>query len=217
MSASSPQPSAAHTDSSISGEVLVHALASYDVPFLAGEEGSRESDEERLTPATLMSALVTHPDPRLRLALIPLLVRHPRFSQEAERVADQLPAMVRAYFQCFYTAARLLQTIHQAELELYLGKQPPLPDLFGAALDLPEDSPEETLRVLGERQQQLLGRCEKPLGLPLGSGVAHRTAIAVGGVVVQGFFIPFSGSGTLTESCAGANPPGCYEAEMSSA
>lgn len=142
------------TSHPVPGEVLVGSLRAYDVPFLAGET----ADVEALEPAPLMAALITHPEARLRLALIPLLLRRPEFSTYATQVAGEMPESARIAFLCFYTAAHLLQVKYLPQLEAILGKQSALPDFFSAELAVPEgEDVTARLRALGERQKGLGG------------------------------------------------------------
>lgn len=152
MPTQSPSHRSSLAPAPVPGEVLVGSLRAYDVPFLAGEA----TDDQALAPAPLMSALISHPEARLRLALIPLLLRQPEFSAYAPQVADALREPTRITFQCFYTAAYLLQAKYLPRLEAILGDQQRLPDLFAAELGvLAQKDIEATLRALGKRQQVL--------------------------------------------------------------
>lgn len=135
--------------SSVTGEQLAGALNALGVRFLMGEASKCKALHKQ--PARLAAALAQSDEARLRLALIPLFLEHPEFSVYARAAADLLKPPARLTLQCYYTAAFCLQRIFSAP-----GK--PLPDLFSADLNLNfGDDPEENLRTLAKRHQELSG------------------------------------------------------------
>ena len=135
---------------------LVGALDALDVHFLTGGEVSPRVHS--LTPADLLAQLAAQSDARLRLAIIPLLLRRPELALAAQTAAEQLTGQPRWTLKLYYTAAVLLQRRHQNLLARLLGPQPQLVDLFGAELGISlAGDPQDSLRRLGERHTALTG------------------------------------------------------------
>lgn len=138
-------------------------LAALAVDFLQVDSELVGSTE--VNPTELIAALATNAEARLRVALIPLLLRHPEFTSIVRQVADQLPASAQLVLKCYYTAARLLQQKYRQRLHALFGDSPTLPDLFATELGLPAlTDPEHGLQQLAERHRQLSGRTINWLG-----------------------------------------------------
>lgn len=138
-------------------------LAALTVDFLQVDHELAESTE--VDPAALIAALATNGEARLRLALIPLLLRHPEFAAIVSQVAAQLLASAQLVLKCYYTAAQLLQQKYRQRLYALFGDSPTLPDLFTAELRLPGfTDPDHGLQQLAERHRQLSGRTINWLG-----------------------------------------------------
>lgn len=136
---------------------VVAQLAALNVDFLQVENELAES--RKVNPAELIAALATNAEARLRLALIPLLLRHPEFAATVRQVAAQLPASAQLVLRCYYTAAQLLQQKYRQRLLALFGATPTLPELFAAELGLPGfTDPDHELQRLAERHRQLSGR-----------------------------------------------------------
>lgn len=151
------------TQSNLSNAELAAELHALGVHFVRsdGLSGVRS----RLAPATLMAGLVTSDEARLRLALLPLLWRHPSFAHHAERARQQLSAAEQVVFTCSYTAAWLLQAKYQSRMAAVVDAWQWLPDLYSVELDIcPFDNPDEGLCTLAERQRELSGRAINWLG-----------------------------------------------------
>lgn len=113
----------------------------------------------------LMKALAMSDEARLRLALIPLLLRHSEFAADVLRVVAQLPPPAQVVLKCYYTAAQFLQQKYQQRLQALFGDRPLLPALFLTDLGLSTVAdPEHGLQVLAECQRQLSGRAINWLG-----------------------------------------------------
>jgi hypothetical protein len=115
-------------DKPVDPEALAATLAQLDVPFLRTQAATKPL---RLEPAGLVAALAQHPLPRVRVALIPLFLRHPEFAKHVEKLVSILSPPAEMTLCHFYTAAVYLQRLWQGQLELYLGVFPLLPDYFG--------------------------------------------------------------------------------------
>ena len=126
-------------------EALVAELRERGIRFLAPSDA--EPGPERLSDTQLLTALAQHPDPRLRLALIPWLLLHPEVHTAILDVIHQLPPAGRTELQALYMAAVYLQRLWRTRLSLYLGYFEELPDLFSRELGLP--SPEERYGKVG--------------------------------------------------------------------
>ena len=118
-----------------------------------------------MTPASLVIQLATSDEARLRLALIPLLLRHPEFVDDVRWVVSQVTPAAQLVIQCYYTAAHLLQQKYWVHLHALFGDFAPLPDLFTTALGLPTFSTsDQGLQMLAERHRILSGRAINWLG-----------------------------------------------------
>ena len=139
----------------ITDDLLVSELWARDVPFLMGRQ---TSPEPLLDPAILIQSLAQSEDARVRMALIPLFLRHPEFVSEAVRVDETLSSSDQLYLRFYYTATIFLQRKYWERLVNIFGEQTPLPDLFSEKLDFsPGADSDETLVRLGKRQQVLSG------------------------------------------------------------
>ncbi|MBI5946100.1 MAG: hypothetical protein HY864_17200 [Chloroflexi bacterium] len=126
---------------------LVSELWARDVRFILGSKPARPP---KLSPARLIAALAESQEARLQLSLIPLFLCHPEFSVHANSVEKTIDTASRLILKCFYSAAVWLE-------QKYLS-QNKLPDLFSKELGLfPTTNPEENLRALAKRQQELSG------------------------------------------------------------
>lgn len=140
----------------ITGDLLVSELWARDVPFLMGEQ---TSPAPLLDPATLIQSLAQSDEARVRMALIPLFLRHPEFSGEAEKADKVLLPSDQLYLRFYYTAAVLLQKKYWERLVKIFGKQAQLPDLFSETLGISLDAdPDVALAQLGKRHQVLSAR-----------------------------------------------------------
>lgn len=141
----------------MTGADLAQALAALDVPFIAG--ASRQQISASPQPAVFLASLAASNEARLRLALIPLLLRRPELARHATASLCLMAPAAQTCFKCYYTAAVRLQERHRLRLEKVLGRADLLPDLFSAELGVPErTNPDDALHVLAVRQRQLTGR-----------------------------------------------------------
>jgi hypothetical protein len=140
----------------LSANELVGALDARDVHFLTGGEYSNRAHD--ITPAQLLAELAMQNDARMRLAIIPLLLRRPELSSVAIDATQRVVGSARQTLKLYYTAAMLLQRLHHSRLIPLLGEQQALPDLFGAELGLSgAGNPKARLRELAERHAALTG------------------------------------------------------------
>lgn len=144
------------------GDELATELVALGIPFVTG---GNYATPAKLRPSALLVGLALSEEARLRLALIPLLLKRPDFSSFASTAAAILAQPVRINFQCYYTAAQLLQRKFLTRLQQLLGQQPALPDLFSAELALQSYKyVDEGLHALAQRQAQLSGEWINWLG-----------------------------------------------------
>jgi hypothetical protein len=106
---------------------VISALKAWGIQYFAPSEITPDP----IPPEDLLPLLAEHENPRLRLAIIPLLLLHPEWSELISTFST--PATLQKY----YTAAVCLQRMWSIRLGFYLGKQKLLPDLFSAKMDLP--------------------------------------------------------------------------------
>jgi hypothetical protein len=140
----------------LTADELVGALDLLDVHFLSGGRSTPRARE--VNPANLLAGLASQADARMRLAIIPLLLRHPEYGVMIRDALTQLPENAQNTLKLLYTAARLLQWKYHATLSELLGNQPILPDLFSGELRLSgEAGPQRQLVQLGERHAEMSG------------------------------------------------------------
>ena len=118
---------------------LVAQLRELGVCYLTPTD-ARVDETRRYTAPELIGRLASHPDPRLRHALIAVLIRHPELADEVRKLIDVLDPAARVELMAHYMAAVYLQRMWHTRLGFYLDVQL-LPDLFSSELGLP--SPEE--------------------------------------------------------------------------
>lgn len=131
-------------------EALVAALQDWGLHYLAPSDA--EPGPTAPSARELIARLAGHSHPRLRLALIPLLILHPELATEVRALSLPPPADQR--LKELYTAAACLQRMWSIRLRFYLGAQARLPDLFSADLGLPpadQDHGKPCLHALAER------------------------------------------------------------------
>jgi len=139
------------------GDDLVTALNALDVPFLVG--GTAGGQPFDITPSSLLARLATSPEARLRLAVIPLLLRHPEFAAHVDSALESMPEPVANGFKCYCAAAALLQRKYWKRLQTLGMFDTPLPPLFFTELAIPHSCyPNDGLKLLAERQALLSGQ-----------------------------------------------------------
>ena len=139
-----------------SADRLVTELNSLDVYFVTGGETGRSVSP--LSPVELLVGLVSQPEARLRLAVIPLLLVHPELAPAVPEALSRLTEREQLTLKLFYTAAVLLQQFHAERLQVLLGRYDLLPDLFVKELGLPTSGDYAVrLNQLGKRHQALSG------------------------------------------------------------
>jgi hypothetical protein len=116
-------------------ETLVAKLRGQGITYLA------PSDAVATAPipseGALLVALLEQPDARLRLALIPLFIRHTALAGCVRSLVDQIDHKLVIELQTYYMAAVYLQRFWKSRLSFYLDTTTLLPDLFSQQLGLP--------------------------------------------------------------------------------
>jgi hypothetical protein len=138
--------------------LLVEQLASLGVRTLRVREMT--ASYQAPDPTQLIRDLATHPEPRLREALIPLFLRHPEYASLVAPIVAALEPTDAERLRRLYTATVFLQRFWRTALGIYLGETPLLPDYFGALWGLPaadEYFGEAGLRALAALQKQETG------------------------------------------------------------
>lgn len=137
------------TSTTFTGEQLADALHTLGLNFIRGGESTQELLYKQ--PTRLIAALAQSDEARLRLSLIPLFLEHPEYASHVRPVAKKLRLPAKLTLQCYYTVAVWLS-------QKYSRNGPSLPDLFSRTLNLtPGEDPEENLRMLAKRHQELSG------------------------------------------------------------
>jgi len=137
------------------GDQLANALHELGVHFIMGGGGGDLSLHKH--PAKLIAALAQSDEARLRLSLIPLFFEHPEYASRVRAVAIKLEPSAQLTLQCYYTAAAWLAQKYNLKVSL--------PDHFSKVLKLiPNEDPDENLRALAKRHQELSGSRTNWLG-----------------------------------------------------
>lgn len=129
----------------VNEDQLVSELWAWDVRFILG---TAPNHPPMLSPVDLIVGLAESMEARLQLSLIPLFLHHPEFSQHAKIASEKLKPNLQLLLKCFYSAAVWLEQRHLLTNNL--------PDLFSKELGiLPSENPEENLKKLAKRHQDL--------------------------------------------------------------
>lgn len=143
--------------SEVTNDQLVSELWARDVPFLFGEQ---IPPHPLLDPAALIQSLAQSNEARVRMALIPLFLRHPEFSFDAKKADGALLFQTgQLYLRFYYTASILLQRKYRERLVKIFGEQRQLPDLFSSMLGVSlNQNHVQALGELAKRHQILSGQ-----------------------------------------------------------
>jgi hypothetical protein len=117
-------------------DALVAQLREEGIRFLAPSQDDFTA-ASRVSPNELILRLIGHPDPRLRLALVALLILRPNWGSYVHSEMHGLAELLRTELQALYTAAVYLQRLWHTRLRIYLGEFNVLPDLYSSQLGLP--------------------------------------------------------------------------------
>jgi hypothetical protein len=140
------------------------ALAVLDVHFVMAPRQGRGTRLAK-QPVVLLASLAEQEEARLRLGIIPLLLRHPDWAPLVPVAVQRLSPRKRELLKLYYTAAMLLQQKYAALLESFLGPSAPLTDWYSAELGIPtRGDPEARLRVLARKQREQSGLALNWLG-----------------------------------------------------
>ncbi len=147
-----------------SPDVAAAALAQLDVHFVTW---TRPVSGVRLAknPVTLIASLAQQEEARLRLSIIPLLLRHPEFAAVVPDATRQLSPRRRDLLKLYYTAALLLQQKYAVRLLQLLGPSEPMTDWYSRELGIPvRGDPDTRLRILARKQRERSGLALNWLG-----------------------------------------------------
>lgn len=147
-----------------SSEMLEHELHALGLHLIKGET-SEMPYSSQLSEEDLLIGLAEHDDARLRMALIPLLLYRPEIADVVPNVLEDLKASGRKTIKLFYTSAVFLQEVHRDRLREFVSNWKDLPDYFSVELGVPAGgSPQDRLRILGQRHRELTGKAANWLG-----------------------------------------------------
>ena len=147
-----------------SPETVAAALAQLDVQFVT-RTGKVSGVRLAKQPVALLASLAEQDEARLRLGIIPLLLRHPGLATAVPKAVRQVSPRRRDVLKLYYTAALLLQQKHAARLGKSLGLFVPLPDWYSGELGVPvRGDPDTRLRVLARKQRERSGLALNWLG-----------------------------------------------------
>jgi hypothetical protein len=138
-------------------EHLVAELELLGVRYLSRLSDHRASQVR--PPAILLSDEVRQPSPRVRAAVIAVLLAHPEYAGAVPRALERLEPDEAFTLRAFYAAATLLQRQNSSRLRALMGARwQPLPDLDEVTTQLNLPSRGTTLEKLaalaGKHQRQ---------------------------------------------------------------
>jgi hypothetical protein len=116
-------------------ETLVAALRERGVDYLIPSDAKLD---QTVDDESLIASLATHPEARLRQALIALFLLQPQLAPLVPRLREALDSPAALELVAYYMAAMYLQTMWRTRLSRYLKKFPDLPDYFSDELELPK-------------------------------------------------------------------------------
>lgn len=116
-------------------ETLVAKLRELGIRYLAPSDAV--ATETISSGEELIVALLEHPDPRLQMALVPLLIRNPDLAVYVPDLVNRLSPAAALELKTYYMAAVYLQRLWHIRLGFYIDNRNLLPDLYSQALGLP--------------------------------------------------------------------------------
>jgi hypothetical protein len=135
---------------------LAATLEQLNVHFVVAPTDEVDTYE---SPISLLCGLASSDASRMRLALIPLFLQHPRYAKYLANALSCLTPDQQQYLRCIYTAAQLLQQKYRQQLMALFGDSPTLPALFEHELGLDEcAAPDVRLHQLAQQQTTLSGK-----------------------------------------------------------
>jgi hypothetical protein len=136
-----------------SPDVAAAALARLDVDFVSWNRpvsGARLANR----PLKLIASLAEQDEARLRLAIIPLLLRHPDLASIVPEAVKRVSAGRRDVVKLYYTAALLLQQKYAERLLRLFGASVRLTDWYSRELGIPVQGNVDTrLQILARKQR----------------------------------------------------------------
>jgi hypothetical protein len=138
----------------IDTDTLIDNLALRDVPYFAGPVSD---DTAMISDEALLAGLVCHEAARVRMGLIPLLLRCPEVGSKVLDISTTLHNSHVTSLQLYYTAGVILQRFYLEELQALLGLQPLLPDWFSIPLKVKGATLNEKLESVAEFHAHFTG------------------------------------------------------------
>ncbi len=120
-------------------ETLVAALRRYGVEYLSPSDAKLD---HMIDDETLIASLASHPEARLRQALIALFLLQPQLAPLVPRLQNTTRPSAAQELVAYYTAAMYLQHMWRTRLGHYLKAVQELPDYFSVELCLPQPQEE---------------------------------------------------------------------------
>ncbi len=147
-----------------SPDTVAAALAQLDVRFVT-RTGKVSGLRLAKRPVVLLVSLAEQDEARLRLGIIPLLLRHPDWATLVPEAVQQVSPHRRDVLKLYYTAAMILQQKYAARLEQSLGRFAPLTDWYSGELGVPiSGDPDARLRILARKHRARSGLALNWLG-----------------------------------------------------
>jgi len=117
-----------------SREALVAELRERGVDYLTPTDARLD---QPIDDESLIASLASHPDPRLRQALIAVFLLQPHLAPFVPRLQNKLETKAAQELTAFYMAAVYLQSMWRIRLSHYMESITELPDYFSVELGLP--------------------------------------------------------------------------------
>ena len=133
---------------------LIGEMNRIGVNFVVGETIPGVTNP--LSPIELMAGLAAHKDARIRLALIPVLLKHPEYATEATEVLEMLDDSRKITFKLYYTAAYLLQLAYDDELLGLVETYQDIQDYYSEEFNVSEEgTAQDRLRQLAMMHKKI--------------------------------------------------------------
>lgn len=140
----------------LTSDEIVTELNRLDVSFFHRDGSERTATP--VEPACLLASMASSDEARVRLAIIPLLFRHPEIAVHVIDAAKALDGIALVFLRCYYTAALILRQKSRVRIQELGLSEAPLEDWFSEELGIPVDGDlDERLACVARRQAELSG------------------------------------------------------------
>ncbi|MEA3439345.1 MAG: hypothetical protein U9R58_03605 [Chloroflexota bacterium] len=142
---------------------LIAEIEAYGLRLLVGGQSNFNAD--RMSADELIASLVQHPDARLHVGLMSLLLYRPSLVMYMNRALERLAGDYCVKLKLYYTASAFLSNKYSQQLHSMIANWKILPDTYSRELGVqPSGDADENLRSLAKRHFELTNYCANWLG-----------------------------------------------------